>query len=496
MEVPTSQSQEKIDHASGDYFDWTPEGTSISIRLHHDAIDYIAHAIAPDGDVECGGLLLGHVEFGDHVSIRIERCQLIPCGHRLGPKFTLDSEDQAALVGAAERILKNGDLSVVGLYRSHKREGLQLEMADFELISRYFSDPSDVMLLVKPEGRTALAGRFFRREADNGVQPLGQVFPFGEGTRRLAPDSGERDKKEIAPPTADAEPTDPEPPASMRRLVPDFVPAAVEPSRAPRPEPVLVPPSASTTARRSRNWLPLLAAICLVGGGAWFLLAPKLHLPGNTPIVAEPSAADRPLGLYVDPALETWRVSWNPNATALHDARNVQLFVREGDDQKRFDLSPGDLSSGMYQYKPAGNDVTFRLEIIENSGRVSAESFRVMRAGAPVPAPAPVLTSPPATAPTVNAHITEPRAIHKVPPVVPMSIKPRIKDAIPIDVRVHIDAEGRVTSATPVVKQPAGLHAFLAGRAVEAAKLWRFEPARQNGRSVPGRETIHFVFEN
>jgi TonB family protein len=77
-----------------------------------------------------------------------------------------------------------------------------------------------------------------------------------------------------------------------------------------------------------------------------------------------------------------------------------------------------------------------------------------------------------------------------------MSIKPRIKDPISIDVRVHIDAAGRVTSAAPVVKQPSGLHAYLAGRAVEAARLWRFDPARENGRPVPGIDTIHFVFEN
>jgi TonB family protein len=77
-----------------------------------------------------------------------------------------------------------------------------------------------------------------------------------------------------------------------------------------------------------------------------------------------------------------------------------------------------------------------------------------------------------------------------------VSIKPRINGTIPIDVRVRIDAEGRVTAAAPVVKQPSGLHAYLAGRAVEAARLWRFEPARENGKPVPGSETIHFVFEN
>jgi hypothetical protein len=351
-------------------------------------------------------------------------------------------------------------------------------MADFELIARYFSDPSDVMLLVKPESATDISARFFRRGSEGAAQPVGPAFPF----------RGRAQSPPVAP-AADLKPDQPERP---RRLVPDFVPSAVEHSRTARPEPAIL--VASSTAKRERNWWPLLAAIFLVSGGAWFFLQPKLHLvSGSVPAVAT-SAADRPLGLYVDPAGQTWRVSWNPNATALRDARTVQLFVREGDDQNRVDLSPGDLASGMYQYHPAGNDVTFRIEVTENSGRVSAESFRLTRAATPVAAPA--AAPPPPPAPAAAARIIEPRAIHRVPPVVPVSIKPRINGTIPIDVRVRIDAEGRVTAAAPVVKQPSGLHAYLAGRAVEAARLWRFEPARENGKPVPGSETIHFVFEN
>ena len=68
----------------------------------------------------------------------------------------------------------------------------------------------------------------------------------------------------------------------------------------------------------------------------------------------------------------------------------------------------------------------------------------------------------------------------------PASVRPRIKGTIPIDVRVHIDDRGRVTSAAPVVKRRTGLDAYLAGRAVEAARLWRFEPARENGKAVAG----------
>jgi len=30
---------------------------------------------------------------------------------------------------------------------------------------------------------------------------------------------------------------------------------------------------------------------------------------------------------------------------------------------------------------------------------------------------------------------------------------------------------------------------------VKAARLWRFEPATENGKPVPGSQTIHFVFQ-
>ena len=39
-----------------------------------------------------------------------------------------------------------------------------------------------------------------------------------------------------------------------------------------------------------------------------------------------------------------------------------------------------------------------------------------------------------------------------------------------------------------------GLEEYLAGRALQAAKLWRFEPAREHGKPVVGTQTIHFVF--
>jgi protein TonB len=233
----------------------------------------------------------------------------------------------------------------------------------------------------------------------------------------------------------------------------------------------------------------------LVGGAFWLLL-PHAERREAAPISAtassETSVAVRPLGLYVDTSGATWRISWNRDATALHGARAVALFVRDGDDQNRVDLSPQDLQSGSYQYKPGGQDVTFRLEVTDNGGHLTAESFRLMKSAPAVPAERPKPAAP-ATNPATNILRPVPRI--KVPPTVPASIRPRIKEPIPIDVWVQVDTHGRVTDAVPATKQHAGLDAYLATRAVSAARQWRFDPAREDGKAVPGRERIHFLFE-
>jgi hypothetical protein len=249
---------------------------------------------------------------------------------------------------------------------------------------------------------------------------------------------------------------------------------------------------APTFGERLRKWLPLLPALLLAGGAVWWFAQPSDHRAAPAAPVAAPNEIARPLGLAVEPMGAAWQVSWNPNATALHDARSVQLFVRAGDDQNRIDLSPHDLSAGIYKYEPTGNDVTFRIEVVESSGRISAESFRFVRGDLPNKA---AVTAPAPSAPAAPVRRTEPKVIHRAPPVIAAGIRPRLTNPVALDVRVEIDARGRVTSAAPVVKPHKGLEAYLAGSAVKAARLWRFEPARENGKPVAGAQTLHFVFQ-
>ncbi len=88
----------------------------------------------------------------------------------------------------------------------------------------------------------------------------------------------------------------------------------------------------------------------------------------------------------------------------------------------------------------------------------------------------------------------EPEVVSRVTPEVPEGIRPRITAPQPIDVRVSIDRQGRVTSASPL-QHGEGLINYLAERAVIAARQWTFKPARRDGKTISSTRTIHFVFE-
>jgi hypothetical protein len=458
-----------------------------TIRIQSGVVEGIARDVSESftgSASEVGGLLLGLVRRTSEVgapSVSIERYRQVPCDHSFGPGFVLDSNGRREMEQAAGAEFEGGSLAVVGFYRSHTRPGFQLEDSDRDLISRYFGDTTDVVLLIHPETSGDIPAQFYSRAADGAMQP-GEAFPFRPA--KTAP---------------------------KRKLVPDYIPAAVAASRIiptrENPTPNDDIPESEPTARRKpfeepppatlagspnqglwKGWLPLAIAAAIVGGLLWAALNARSHEPQKVaaPIVVTQEPA-RPLGLYVDAAGPVWRVSWNTNATALHDAKGVQLFVREGDDQNRIDLTRQDITTGTRDYTPTGKDVTFRLEVTEPSGGVAAESFRVTQAAAAAAAAsrgiAPRQTSSPVPAPGASALIV----VHKVAPEVSARMRSKISDNVAIDVRVFVDSKGKVTSATPIGGKRSGVEKYLVGRAVAAAKNWRFE----NG---PGDQTIRFNF--
>jgi hypothetical protein len=481
------------DSVEAEYFNWESADHRFMVHMHLDAIDGLARDVIESAEgvaAEVGGLLLGQVGRGDRPVIWIERYQRVEIERRSRPDYVLETADHVAFERSARLLSTNSELTVVGFYRTQLRPGLQLEDSDLDLVARYFRDPEDLVLLLKAEQPHRIQARFFGRDRDRGgkIEALGPAFPFRG--RLIEPDDPEERTAKTTPAG--------NPPVAQRRLVPDFGPEP--PQRAAR-EAYVDATADGTPEDDAHGFLaskwPLIAAVVVVAAviALVWQQALKRSAPQSPPSAASAAPA-RPLGLYVDPSGSTWRVSWNPSATGIQGARTVKLFVRDGDEPSHvFELTPADLQAGSYQYAAKNRDVMFRLEVTDAAGRVSAESFRLVNPPQP-PTPAPAEGAAPAAAPPKAAGpITQARVTHRVAPVVPTSIRPRLHGSTPVDVRVRIDAQGRVTSAIPVVKPHTNLDVFLATRAVYAAKQWRFEPARQNGHPIPASQIIHFVFE-
>ncbi len=516
MALPLGQTG-TADPIESEYFTWKSSDhafgdRSFQVHMHLDAINGLARDVIERSEglpVEVGGLLLGHAGRGDRPVIWIERYQRVECEHRSGPHFILDEDEHRSLERLAVELSgSHGELSVVGFYRSHQRPGFQMEAPDFQLTDRYFKDAEDLFLLVKPVEKAGnapeLVAQFFIREhaADGSageIRAANPSFPFHGRLLRVLEQPSEHEQDDPRERTGKSAPVPAEPAAPhaeapikgasqgerLGRLVPDFVPAgeAARPAREffmeSRPMPSLLTATEDLNPSHGflrRRW-PILAAILLVGAGAAVFLQQASHRDGAASAVSS-EAAIRPLGLYVNPGSEAWRISWNPAATALQGARGVQLFVHDGDEPNRIELSPADLKSGTYQYQAKAQDVTFRMEVTEANGHVSAESFRLVKSVEKVPVAAPVSAGP-----------TKLIAIKQVAPVVPGSIRPGSRALVPVDVRVRIDAKGHVVSATPTTRAHSGLESFLEERAVAAAKQWRFEAGNE------GSEIIHFTFK-
>ncbi|HKD07836.1 MAG TPA: energy transducer TonB [Bryobacteraceae bacterium] len=469
-----------------EYFNWESADRRFMVHMHLDAIDGLARDVIESAEgiaAEVGGLLLGQVGRGDRPVVWIERYQRVEIERKSTPDYVLETADHVAFERSARLLSANSELTVVGFYRTQLRPGLQLEDSDLDLAARYFRDPEDLLLLLKAEQPHRIQARFFGRDRDRGgkIDALGPAFPFRG--RLIEPDDPEERTAKTVPAA--------NPPVAQRRLVPDFGPeprasreSSVDPAAAELPED-------DAHGFLANKW-PLIAAVLVVAVVVALVWQQALKRSAPQPARVTEAAPARPLGLYVDPSGPAWRISWNPSATGLQGARTVKLFVRDGDEPSHvFEMTPPDLQAGSYQYAPKNHDVMFRLEVTDAAGRVSAESFRLINS--PPPSSAPATSEAPA--PPKAGPITQARVSHRVAPVVPTSIRPRLHGSTPVDVRVKIDTQGRVTSAIPVVKPHTNLDTFLAARAVYAAKQWRFEPARQNGHPIPASQIIHFVFE-
>jgi hypothetical protein len=112
----------------------------------------------------------------------------------------------------------------------------------------------------------------------------------------------------------------------------------------------------------------------------------------------------------------------------------------------------------------------------------------------PEKVPTPPEGAPPSAQPATvtRSDYTPPRPLRQVKPATPSNVRNLISEDVQINVRVEIDATGRVVRAEPVSK---GKHDFLTSLALEAARQWRFSPAREGSQNVSSSAVVGFQFK-
>jgi len=165
------------------YF-WEVPEKPVSVHLHYDVIDRMSPEIMRGlgalkrRGAEVGGLLLGKLEPGTPQNVVVEDFEPIPSEYLTGPSYSLSPNDLVAFEAAIARRRTDGK-SVVGFYRSHTRDGLFLADSDVVLANRYFRDPSNVILLIRPFAtRTGIGGFFIWENGEINRESSYQQFPF------------------------------------------------------------------------------------------------------------------------------------------------------------------------------------------------------------------------------------------------------------------------------------------------------------------------------
>lgn len=307
----------------------------------------------PHGGVEIGGVLFGTRE-GERV--RVLAARALACEHAFGPSFTLSERDHEGLRGLLDeggRDAGTRDLEAVGWYHSHTRSGIFLSTQDLEIHNRYFPDPQQVALVVRPHAMRPVRAGFFFREADGAINAESSHGEF------------------VLTATAPAE-------AEAEAAVSDTEPAPEgTPSRC-GPEPPL-PAFLSPPARKyGREWFWWAALVLAVGGGMFAFK--DSWLPAFS---REPATPALLMTFDLDGQLQ---IRWDRAAEVVRSASGGTLEITDGTAKTLVALDRKRLQEGTFSYARQTPRVDIRLALDQPDGR-KQEELTSFLGQAPAPKP-------------------------------------------------------------------------------------------------------------
>ena len=331
---------------------WEVPGKPVSVRLNPEVVGRLGMAIRegfkalPHRGLETGGLLIGRRrEVANHVVVDILDFEPVESEHAAGPSYLLSNADRHLLearIAAREATAKK--LLIVGFYRSHTRRDFAITVEDASLFSDYFRKASDVFLLIKPNDYGPPTGGFIIREGGKILSPSPYVqVPLDRAIVIPA-------ARETSIPALPASPAPPRPPQIVQ-------PSAPERTTWMR----------TTWMVRWPIWLAAAGAMAVAVGLPFGI---QRRIPGPPP--AKPRVA---LALSVTNSGNGLLLSWDHQAS--RQAGHAVLWIKDGQEEQKFELDSKQLNEGSVTYWPAGSDVNFRLTLLSPGASVT-ESVRAI----------------------------------------------------------------------------------------------------------------------
>jgi hypothetical protein len=305
----------------------------------------------PHGGIEDGGVLYGRIQ-GD--TVRIEAFRAIDCEHAFGPSFVLSASDIEKLRAQLRHAREDPELSgltSLGWFISHSRSKLEVTDRECEWFDLLFPEPSQVLLLIKPEKfkptRFSFAFHSDSRGQHSDLARNAFVLPLpgrSDGTKR------ERKRRREEPKAAEhrAQSLDEHARAIPveRATEPPQVSVSVPPS--PKPQPARQRMAAAPTPVTPISRRPLLLWLCCITCCV-LVLATGLRFYWKY--------GASPVSLHAARQGNRLLVSW-PGETG---ANSGELRIQSGGWTQAMELNARQMRTGGVTISASGSDVSIEL---------------------------------------------------------------------------------------------------------------------------------------
>jgi hypothetical protein len=325
---------------------WKGADPTLDVRCGSQAASSIAAAAFENsrrlgrGGLEIGGVLLGRHGPGARF---VTEWVPITCEHSRGPSFRLSERDEQVLTSTLTAARATG-VDVCGFFVSHSRSGLALSDADISLFERFFPDPGQFVLLLKP-GLDGTARASVCTRSGSGIA-FGPEFVMNsslDGDARL-------EKMGRAAPPRDAKPTSNAPPASLSGRA-SGTPAFIDP-----PNFLAVRPRSG-----SLRWV-IAAIVTMCLGIAAFVTA------GNTRWLEDRDS----VALRITEEGQQRRIEWDPRSPLILKAEHATAEINDGHQTRSLLLNAERLHLGRVDIPRESEDV----EVVFTVHRANQESVQ------------------------------------------------------------------------------------------------------------------------